>query len=183
MKKVSLTLALTVFLLQPMFVSAEETCVELNAPVISVADFDANGVVNRRDIAILAKVVRKNKRIERRNRAIKRHNSRRSRHHRGEERSNSRRLKEPKQLVYSPMFDRNADGDIDIIDLFKATRDMKKQSTEEDQKLAAISNEIIAGTYSCVEAAAEPEVVIQAEPIVEPAPVTEPEPVEVIYYL
>ncbi|MDH5600593.1 MAG: hypothetical protein OEY78_04730, partial [Gammaproteobacteria bacterium] len=125
MKKVPLTFALTVFLLQPVFVSAEETCVELNAPVTSVADFDGNGVVNGKDIAILAKQLRKNKRIERRNRAIERSNSRHSRHHRGFKHSKSRHSREPQEVVYVPMFDRNADGEIDNIDLFKATRDMR----------------------------------------------------------
>ena len=145
MKKVSLTFTLTLFLLQPIFVSAEETCVELNAPVTSVADFDANGIVNGKDIAILAKKTRKNKRISWRNRAIEKSN------HRGFKSSNSRHSREPQEIVYSPIFDRNADGEIDIIDLFKATRDMGKSSTQEDQKLATISNEILAGTYSCVE--------------------------------
>ena len=152
MKKVSLTFALTIFLLQPMFVSAEETCVELTAPGPLVADFDANGVVNRRDMAIFEKVIRKNKRIERRNRIIERYNSRRSKQHRGEERSNSRRLKELQQIIYSPMFDRNTDQEIDASDRYMATLDMGKPSTEEDRKLANIYIKILAGTYSCVEA-------------------------------
>lgn len=158
MKKVSLTFALAVFLLQPIFVSAEETCVELNAPVTSVTDFDANGIVNGRDIAILAKTIRKNKRISRGNRAIEKSNHR-SRHHRGFKSRNSRHSRKPQEIVYSPIFDRNADGDVDIIDLFMATRDMGKSSTQEDQKLATISNEILAGTYSCVEAVEVVEVV------------------------
>lgn len=170
MKKISLTIALTVFLMQPIFVSAEEACVELNAPVTSVADFDGNGVVNRRDIATLSKVIRKNKRIERRNHKIERYNSRRTKHHRGVERTNSRRLKETRDLIYAAMFDRNADGEIDIIDLFKATRDIKKQSTEEDQKLAAISKQVLEGTYSCVE---ENETVEVVEAVTAPSVVEE----------
>lgn len=160
MKKVSLTLALTVFLLQPIFVSAEETCEEFTASfpsVTEVADLDANGVVNGRDIAILAKTIRKNKRISRGNGAIEKSNHR-SRHHRGEERSNSRRLKEPQQIVYSLLLDRNSDGEINYIDMFKATRDMGKTSTPEDQELATNYNEFLAGNYVCattVEAAAE----------------------------
>lgn len=165
MKKVSLTIALTVFFMQPIFVSAEETCVELNAPVTSVADFDGNGVVNRRDIATLSKVIRKNKRIEKRNRKIERYNSRQTRNHKGMEKTNSRRLKEPRELIYSAMFDRNADGEIDYIDLFKATRDLKKQSTEEDKKLAAISKQVLEGTYSCVEEVETVEVVEPVEPV------------------
>ncbi|MDH5600594.1 MAG: dockerin type I domain-containing protein [Gammaproteobacteria bacterium] len=129
MKKVSLAFGLTVFLLQPIFVSAEETCVELNAPVTSVADFDGNGIVNGQDIAMLAKAMRKNK----------------------------------GGSSYVPMFDRNADGEVDNIDLFKATRDMKKKSTAEDQKLATISLKVIEGTYTCTKANRKP--VIQ-----EPAP-------------
>ena len=165
--KTSRYLPLVILLILPIFVSAQEgaTCDEFTAPFTSVADFDGNGVVNRRDIAMLAKVIRKNKRIERRNRTIERYNSRRSRHHRGEERSNSRRLKELKQIVYSPLFDRNGDGDVDIIDMFKATRDMGKSSSQTDQKLVTAYNDFMKGTYSCAETTeVEVEVEVKVEP-------------------
>ena len=163
--KISRILAFTILAFHPLFVYAgePEICVEIEALVPSVADFDANGIVNRKDIAMLRKVIRKNKRIERRNRRIEKYNSRRSRQHRGEEKSNSRRLKELQQIVYAPMFDRNADGEIDYIDMFKATLTMGKESTPADQELVTINKEILAGTYSCVEPTAtivEPTVTI-----------------------
>ena len=175
MKKISLTLALTVFLLQPILVSAEETCVELNAPVTDVADFDANGVVNRKDIRILTKYIR-HLRIHKRlaslqNRGSKRVNSKYFRKHLNHE------------VPFSPLYDRNNDGKINHRDVREVARDMGERSTEEDQKLATINNEILAGTYTCVEESAP--IVEQSAPIVEePAPIVEePAPVEVIYYL
>lgn len=156
-------------------VYAEETCVELNAPVISVADFDASGTVTGKDIAILAKTIRKNKHASRHNRRGEKSNHR-SRHHRDSDDHKSRhhrRSHEQHETVYSAMFDRNADGVVDVIDLFKATRDMNKSSTAEDQNLARISNEVLEGTYSCVEpVAAEP--VVPVEPVAPTAPTTAP---------
>lgn len=154
MKKVSLTFALTVLLLQPIFVSAEETCVELTAPGPLVADFDGNGVVNRRDIRTIMKYVR-HLRIHKRlaslqNRGSRRVNSRYFRRHLNHE------------VPYSHMYDRDGNGKINYRDVRMAARDMRENSTEEDQKLATIHNEILAGTYSCV-----PETVT----VYEPAPV------------
>lgn len=142
MKKVSLTFTLAIFLLQPLFVSAEETCEEFTAPVISVADFDANGIVNRKDIRMLRKYmhhVRIHKRLEKlRNRGSERANSRRFRRHLDHE-----------APAYSPMFDRNADGEIDIIDMFMTTRDRRKNSTQADQKLVTDYNNYLEGSYTC----------------------------------
>ena len=161
--KISRYLPLVLLFLQPIFVSAEETATCDEFTTLSVADFDGNGVVNRRDMAMLAKVIRENKRIEKRNLRIEKYNSRRSRHHRGEEKSNSRRVKELQQIVYSPLFDHNNDGEIDDIDMFKATREMCKTSTTEDQELVAAYNEFLAGNYVCAEPVDEP--IIQLVPM------------------
>jgi len=118
MMKIPYTLAFTVLFLNPLFVSANETssCAKATtAPVTSVADLDANGIVNGKDIALLSKNIGK------------------------------------KKGIYSPLFDRNADGKLDNIDVFLATRDMNKNSTKADQELATISNAILAGSYTCVE--------------------------------
>lgn len=118
MMKISRFLAFALLILQPLFVSADEaaTCVEkLTAPVIPVADFDANGIVNGKDIAMLAKYMKKNR----------------------------------NELAYSPLFDRNGDGEIDNIDMHSAARDMGRTSTPAQQRLANINNEVLAGTYSC----------------------------------
>ena len=64
MKKISCTLALTVLILNPLFVSANEksSCVKATtAPVTSLADLDANGTVNGKDIALLSKNIGKKK--------------------------------------------------------------------------------------------------------------------------
>ena len=139
----TLLVALTVFGLNPSFLSAAEisACVELIAPVTLVADFNADGRVNGRDIKLLSRYVRNNRKAERQNRRAERQNRRFSSH-----RSRHNRTYE---TFYSPLFDRNADGEVNYIDLFKATRDMGKRSTPEDQELATISNEIIDGTYTC----------------------------------
>lgn len=140
MTKIPHILALTFLFFNPLFVSAYDvvSCDDLTAPVTSVADFDANGVVNGKDIRMLAKYVRKNgKSASHRNK--NRSHSHRSRHNRNY------------KTFYSPLFDRNADGELDNIDLFLATRDMGKTSNQTDQKLATISNEIITGTNTCIE--------------------------------
>lgn len=179
--KISRILAFAIVACHPLFVSAGETdiCVEITAPVTSVADFDANGIVDSKDIAILAKHISMQKRASKYNRAIERSNSRDNHgHDRSNSRLSQRQLKQ--DVIYSPLFDRNADGEIDGIDLFMATRDMGQASTEEDRKLATISNKILAGTYSCI----EPE---SAPAVEEPAAIVEEEPaappVETIYYL
>lgn len=184
----TLLVALTVFGLNPSFLSAAESsaCVELTAPVTLVADFNADGRVNGRDIKLLSRYVRNNRKAERQNRRSERQN-RRSSSHRNKNRSHSHRSRHNRtyETFYSPLFDRNADGEVNYVDLFKATRDMGKRSTQEDQELATISNEIIAETYTCV----EPEVVTEVdtevvtEVVTEPALDPTPDPVEIIYYM
>lgn len=152
MKKVSLTFALTVFLMQPMFVSAEETCVEITAPVTSVADFNADGIVNRRDMRMLTKYIQ-HARLHRRLEKLQ---------SKGSGRVNSRYFRKhlDHNVAFNPMFDRNADGEINQRDVMLVARDMRKHSTEEDQKLATINNAILDGTYTCE--------AVQEEPVIAP---------------
>lgn len=56
-----------------------------------------------------------------------------------------------KNTYYSALLDRNADGELDNIDVFLATRDMGKTSTQTDQNLATAYNGILAGTDTCYE--------------------------------
>jgi len=49
--KISRIIALTILLLPPLFVSAEGT-----TPCLSVADFDGDGIVTSKDIALLSKL-------------------------------------------------------------------------------------------------------------------------------
>lgn len=142
--KIPFILAITTILLSnPMIASADDgaSCPELASPVTSVADFDGNGVVNGKDIAILAKHLRKSRSHRGKKRGF-----------RSRDRASKRRNHEhaSHEVVYSAMYDRNSDGKVNYIDMFKSTRDMNKESTARDQELATISNAIMAGaSYIC----------------------------------
>ena len=140
--KISHFLAFALLILQPLFVSADEasTCVEsLTAPVIDVADFDASGLVDSKDIEILRDYMRNKN-------SFKSKANRENNHHK----SNHRSRHNATEVVYSPLLDRNNDGKINGVDMYRATRDIGETSTPEQQELARINNEFLAGTYVCV---------------------------------
>ena len=116
--KISPALAIMLFIFNPLIASADETalCAEFTEPFPLVADFDANGTVNGKDIAMLAKYMGKKK-----------------------------------NAVYSVIFDRNDDGEIDVIDMFMSTRDMGKPSSLSDQNLVTNYNNYLEDNYDCKE--------------------------------
>jgi len=99
----------TTLILNPLLASANES----ECPNIVVADVDGNGIVNGKDISLIAKNIGN---------------------------------KGKKGKTYYQSHDRDNNGVIDNIDVFKATRDMGKTSTDGDQEIAKA---IIANTYTC----------------------------------
>lgn len=61
MKIITSTIALTLLLTNPLMARESDTCGQTAQPLTSVADFDANGVVDQKDISTLAKHLGKNK--------------------------------------------------------------------------------------------------------------------------
>lgn len=59
MTKITHLLTIAALILSPSLVSANVSCDDLEAPITSVADFDGNGTVNGKDIAMLAKSMKK----------------------------------------------------------------------------------------------------------------------------
>ncbi len=96
---------IVVFLLcDPLFAMESSICGQTPAqPLTTVADFDANGIVNGKDIATLAKHIGSNKK-------------------------------------YYALYDRNADGVLDNKDIYLASRDINKASTEIDLEIATMYN-------------------------------------------
>jgi len=138
MNKASRILAFAILILNPLVsANAAVSCNDLSAPVAIVADFDANGVVNGKDIAVLAKNMG----------LYQRSHNRRSSHHRSNKNNShrSRHQRSNREATYSALFDRNADGKINSIDMFLATRDMGKTSSTRDQELITAYN-----TDSCI---------------------------------
>lgn len=84
--------------------TGESSCVKATSPLISVADFDANGTVNGKDIATLSRHI------------------------------------ENGDKPYYALYDRNADGELNNIDVYLASRDMNKNSSQFDQEIATIYN-------------------------------------------
>ncbi|MDH5659542.1 MAG: dockerin type I domain-containing protein [Gammaproteobacteria bacterium] len=106
-------LVFSLLILNPLLVSASEgsSCVKAGSPMISAADFDSNGTVDGRDIAILARHVDMRKK--------NRHSSK-------------------KDKAYYALYDINADGELDKKDLMLAKRDIGNRSTKVDQEIATI---------------------------------------------
>ena len=118
MMKTTLSIALTVLTFNPLFADSNTSCNRSGAsPLTSVADFNADGIVNGKDIAALSRL-------------IGHRNSRHGGHHKS--RSNH------SENAYYALYDRNADGELDNIDVFLATRDMGKSSTQLDKEMVTI---------------------------------------------